>query len=79
MLKSGDVIVADERKVRELLIGEVLADVRQGKAAARKLIEEADGALELVVVRIERVARAKARKPAFDCAFDDESSEGGAA
>ena len=73
MLKSGDVLVTDEQKLREIAIGTPLADVRQGKAQVRKLIEDADDAQELVVLRVERVARSKARKPAFDCAFDDES------
>jgi hypothetical protein len=75
MLKSGDVIVAHEAKLRECLIGEPMGDVRQGKGAARKLIEESDNELELVVVRVERIARARPRKPAFDCTFDDEGGE----
>lgn len=78
MLKSGDVIVTFEAKLRELAIGMPLGDVRQGKAQVRKMIEDADDALgELVVVRVEKVGRPKARKPAFDCAFDDEIGEGG--
>lgn len=72
MLKTGDVIVTSEQKLREISIGTPVADVRQGKAQARKLIEEADDAQELVVLRVERVGRAKPRKPAFDCDFDDE-------
>ena len=70
MLKSGDVIVTDEKKLRELAMGPTLANVRMSHA--RKLIEEADEALDdLVVVTIERVGRAKAKKPAFLCAFDE--------
>lgn len=83
MLKSGDVLVAEERQL-ELLGGTRFADVRQGKAEARRLIENADEPSDQVIIRVERVARAKARKPAFDCAFDDEDAktepgEGGAA
>lgn len=75
MLKTGDVIVTDERRLREIAIGTPLGDVRQGKAHARKLIEDGDDAQELVVVRVEKVGRAKARKPAFDCDFDDDTAQ----
>jgi len=75
MLKTGDVLVTNEQKLREIAIGAPLGDVRQGKAQVRKLIEDADDAQELVVIRVERVGRAKPRKPAFDCNFDDDASD----
>lgn len=73
MLKSGDVFVAEEKRLAELAIGEVVSDVRKGKAAAKRLIEEADEAPpDLVVVRVERIARGAPIKPRFAAAFDDE-------
>lgn len=77
MLKTGDVFVLDEKVLDELLAGApILADVRQGKSHARKTIEDAEATPPgQVVLRVERVGRAKARKPAFDCDFGDDERD----
>ncbi len=75
MLKAGDVLVADEQKVRELIEGAVHADVRQAKAAAKKAIEGGDDRVDLVILRVEKVGRATPRRPAFDCDFGDDNAD----
>lgn len=86
MFKTGDVIVVDEKKLEALWGAETvsstepLGDLRQGVRFARTAIEDSDEAREVAIVRIERVARSRAKKPAFEAVFDGEveTSEGGA-
>lgn len=80
MLKTGDVLVVDEEKLRELMLGGVLEDVRRGKTIAKKATE--DAGRHHAVIRVEKLGRATPREPAFNCDFDDEvaptpSGEGG--
>ncbi len=72
-MKSGDVLIINES---ELVVEDAFTDLRAAKSAARERIENGSGDETLVILRVERVARPRPRRPAYDCAFDgDEGGE----